>query len=57
MDCGLMVVNICLLTDPTEYQKAECTITAGDVRATAEAKVMKSLKGVCSSGKIKLHNS
>lgn len=35
---------------PSEIQKAVCTVTAGEVRASAEAVTTKKLKGVCGSG-------
>lgn len=43
---------------PHEVQKAECTITAGDVKASAEAITTKTLKGVCGSAEMNLalHN-
>lgn len=34
---------------PSEIQKAVCTVTAGDVKASAEAVTTKELKGVCRS--------
>ncbi|KAH8350861.1 hypothetical protein KR067_001702, partial [Drosophila pandora] len=34
---------------PSEVQKAVCTVTAGEVRASAEAVTTKTLKGVCGS--------
>lgn len=33
--------------NPSEIQKAVCTVTAGEVRASAEAVTTKALKGVC----------
>ncbi|XP_067613282.1 uncharacterized protein [Eurosta solidaginis] len=39
---------------PSEIQKAVCTVTAGDVRASAEAVTTKKLKGVCGSAELKL---
>lgn len=36
---------------PSEVQKAVCTVTAGEVRASAEAVTTKTLKGVCGSGR------
>ncbi|XP_013109931.2 uncharacterized protein LOC106088797 [Stomoxys calcitrans] len=36
-------------SSPSEVQKAVCTVTAGDVRASAEAVTTKALKGVCGS--------
>ncbi|KAL5290485.1 hypothetical protein ACFFRR_010072 [Megaselia abdita] len=46
------------IEQPHEVQKAECSITAGDVRASAEAITTKTLKGVCSSAEMNLavHN-
>ncbi|TMW43456.1 hypothetical protein DOY81_011464, partial [Sarcophaga bullata] len=35
--------------NPTETQKAVCTVTSGDVRASAEAFTTRELKGVCGS--------
>jgi len=35
---------------PSEVQKAVCTVTAGEVKASAEAVTTKTLKGVCGSG-------
>lgn len=34
---------------PTETQSAQCTITAGDVQASAQATISKKLEGVCGS--------
>ncbi|XP_075146340.1 uncharacterized protein LOC142220848 [Haematobia irritans] len=42
-------------SNPSEVQKAVCTVTAGDVRASAEAVTTKALKGVC--GTKEMHNS
>ncbi|XP_017460596.1 PREDICTED: uncharacterized protein LOC108353916, partial [Rhagoletis zephyria] len=39
---------------PSEIQKAVCTVTAGEVRASAEAVTTKKLKGVCGSAELKL---
>lgn len=36
---------------PTETQSAQCTITAGDVQASAQATISKRLEGVCGSSK------
>lgn len=36
---------------PTETQSAQCTITAGDVQASAQATISKKLEGVCGSSK------
>lgn len=35
---------------PYETQRAQCTVTAGEVQASAEASVSKTLEGVCGSG-------
>lgn len=35
---------------PHETQSAQCTITAGDVQASAQATISKRLDGVCGSG-------
>lgn len=37
---------------PTETQSAQCTITAGDVQASAQATISKRLEGVCGSSKV-----
>lgn len=37
-------------TTPYETQSAQCTITAGDVQASAQATISKRLEGVCGSG-------
>ncbi|XP_055907322.1 uncharacterized protein LOC129942423 [Eupeodes corollae] len=44
--------------DPHEIQKAVCTVTAGEVRASAEAITTKTLQGVCGSVEMNLalHN-
>lgn len=34
---------------PIETQSAQCTITAGDVKAQAQATISKKLEGICSS--------
>ncbi|KAH8339011.1 hypothetical protein KR074_000522 [Drosophila pseudoananassae] len=39
---------------PSEVQKAVCTVTAGEVRASAEAVTTKTLKGVCGSDEMNL---
>lgn len=36
---------------PVESQSAQCTITAGDVQASAEATMSKKLEGVCGTCK------
>lgn len=36
---------------PLEIQSAQCTITAGDVKASAQASISKKLEGVCGSSK------
>lgn len=40
--------------DPHEIQKAVCTVTAGEVRASAEAVTTKTLQGVCGSAEMNL---
>ncbi|XP_055856588.1 uncharacterized protein LOC129919654 [Episyrphus balteatus] len=40
--------------DPQEIQKAVCTVTAGEVRASAEAITTKTLQGVCGSAEMNL---
>lgn len=40
--------------DPQEIQKAVCTVTAGEVRASAEAVTTKTLQGVCGSAEMNL---
>lgn len=37
------------ILEPSETQRAQCTITAGEVQASAEATMTKTLKGVCGS--------
>ncbi|CAD7081586.1 unnamed protein product [Hermetia illucens] len=39
---------------PYETQRAQCTVTAGEVQASAEASVSKTLEGVCGSDEMKL---
>ncbi|KAH8300404.1 hypothetical protein KR018_004448 [Drosophila ironensis] len=39
---------------PSEVQKAVCTVTAGEVKASAEAVTTKTLKGVCGSEEMNL---
>lgn len=39
---------------PQETQSAQCTITAGDVQASAQATISKRLDGVCGSGTISI---
>ncbi|XP_017059659.1 uncharacterized protein LOC108100345 [Drosophila ficusphila] len=39
---------------PSEVQKAVCTVTAGEVKASAEAVTTKTLKGVCGSDEMNL---
>ncbi|KAH8257236.1 hypothetical protein KR038_005996 [Drosophila bunnanda] len=39
---------------PSEVQKAVCTVTAGEVKASAEAVTTKTLKGVCGSDEMQL---
>ncbi|EDW95185.2 uncharacterized protein Dyak_GE19672 [Drosophila yakuba] len=39
---------------PSEVQKAVCTVTAGEVRASAEAVTTKTLKGVCGSDEMNM---
>ena len=39
-------------SNPSEVQKAVCTVTAGDVKASAEAVTTKTLKGVCGSAEM-----
>ncbi|XP_073819542.1 uncharacterized protein [Musca autumnalis] len=39
--------------EPSEIQKAVCTVTAGDVKASAEAVTTKALKGVCAANEMK----
>lgn len=51
-----VIANNATLTDfddglPVETQSAQCTITAGDVQASAQASVSKKLEGVCGSSK------
>uniref|UniRef100_A0A1A9ZU30 MATH domain-containing protein n=1 Tax=Glossina pallidipes TaxID=7398 RepID=A0A1A9ZU30_GLOPL len=41
------------ISHATEIQKAVCTVTAGEVRASAEAVTTKTLKGVCGSDEMK----
>lgn len=38
--------------NPTETQSAQCTITAGDVQASAQATITKKLEGVCGSSSV-----
>ncbi|XP_055383692.1 uncharacterized protein LOC129613587 [Condylostylus longicornis] len=42
-----------LFEEPHEMQHAECTVTAGEVKASAEAKTTKTLKGVCGSDEMR----
>ncbi|XP_017137798.1 uncharacterized protein LOC108152751 [Drosophila miranda] len=39
---------------PSEVQKAVCTVTAGEIKASAEAVTTKTLKGVCGSDEMNL---
>ncbi|KAH8361516.1 hypothetical protein KR084_006910 [Drosophila pseudotakahashii] len=39
---------------PSEVQKAVCTVTAGEVKASAEAVTTKTLKGVCGSDEMNM---
>ncbi|BFF98690.1 uncharacterized protein DMAD_06776 [Drosophila madeirensis] len=39
---------------PSEVQKAVCTVTAGEIKASAEAVTTKTLKGVCGSDEMSL---
>uniref|UniRef100_A0A1A9WBR3 MATH domain-containing protein n=1 Tax=Glossina brevipalpis TaxID=37001 RepID=A0A1A9WBR3_9MUSC len=41
------------ISQATEVQKAVCTVTAGEVKASAEAVTTKMLKGVCGSDEMK----
>ncbi|KAL9906786.1 uncharacterized protein ACN427_003251 isoform 1-T5 [Glossina fuscipes fuscipes] len=41
------------ISQAAEIQKAVCTVTAGEVRASAEAVTTKTLKGVCGSDEMK----
>lgn len=36
---------------PFETQIAQCTITSGDVQASAQASISKKLEGICGTGK------
>lgn len=40
---------------PVETQSAQCTITAGDVKAQAQATISKKLEGICSTSKEQQH--
>lgn len=41
--------------NPTETQRAECTLISGDVKASAEATVSRKLEGFCATGNFRLN--
>lgn len=52
MPSAKLIFNVVHLGEPTETQAAQCTITSGDVKASAQATVTTRLDGVCETGKV-----
>lgn len=41
-------------TLPKETQMAQCTVTSGDIKASAQATFSKKLEGFCSTGEVEV---
>ncbi|XP_059607566.1 uncharacterized protein LOC132255509 [Phlebotomus argentipes] len=46
------IISISTANEPTETQTAQCTITSGDVKASAQASLTTKLEGICESNSL-----